>query len=292
MLTGYRNTVTLRRNKTRTKELQMTATRPRTSAIDWSLGHYEHTASQLLPAARALVNRAAPAAHEYVLDIGCGTGNAALLAAERGARVTGVDPAPRLLEVARARAGERGLDAAFELGDAADLPVPDGQVHMAMSAFGLIFAPDPRAAAAELARVSGPAARIVLSAWLPVGALHQVARVGAEAVARAVGAPAGAPPFPWHERDALQDLLGPYGFTVTLDEHRLTFAGSSPREFLDGDFATHPLAVAARAVLEPLGEAGAVHQRMLEIYEAANEDPAAFRITSRYVIATARRGTR
>jgi SAM-dependent methyltransferase len=268
----------------------MTATRQRTATIDWSVGHYEHTASRLLPAARVLVDRASPTAGEYAVDIGCGTGSAALLAAERGARVVGVDPAPRLLEVARARADERGLVAGFELGHAADLPVPDGQVDLAMSSFGLIFAPDPRAAAAELARVSAPTARIVLSAWLPVGALHEVARVGAEAVARAVGVPAGPPPFPWHERDALQDILGPHGFTVTLDEHRLTFAGSSPREFLDADFATHPLAVAARAALEPRGEAGAVYQRMLEIYEAANEDPAAFRITSRYVIATARRG--
>jgi SAM-dependent methyltransferase len=268
----------------------MAATTPPTSAIDWSLGHYEHTASHLLPAARVLVDRASPAPGEYVVDVGCGTGSAALLAAERGARVTGVDPARRLLEVARAQAQERSLDTTFELGNGADLPVPDGHVDLAMSAFGLIFAPDPRAAAAELARVSAPTARIVLSAWLPVGALHEITRAGAEAVARAVGAPAGPAPFPWHERDALQDLLGPHGFTVTLDEHRLAFTGQSPRQFLDGDFATHPLAVAARALLEPRGEADAVYQRMLEIYEAANEDGAAFRVTSRYVIATARRG--
>lgn len=269
----------------------MTATRPRASnPVDWSLGHYEHTAAQLLPAARVLVDQAAPTAGEHVLDIGCGTGNAALLAAEQGARVIGVDPAQRLLAVARADADQRGLDATFELGDAAALPVPDGEIDLTMSAFGLIFAPDPQAAATELARVSAPTARIVLSAWLPGGPLAEVARIGTEAVARAVGAPAGPPRFPWHERDALQDLLGPHGFTVRVDEHSLAFTGTSPREFLDGDSANHPHAVAARAVLEPLGEADAVYARMLEIYEAANEDPAAFRVTSRYVVATARRG--
>lgn len=78
---------------------------PRT--LDWSLGNYEHTAAQLLPAARVVVDRAAPAAGERVADVGCGTGNAALLAAARGARVTGVDPAPRLLEVAREQAAAR-----------------------------------------------------------------------------------------------------------------------------------------------------------------------------------------
>jgi SAM-dependent methyltransferase len=267
----------------------MTATRRPSSPIDWSLGHYEHTARQLLPAARTLIDHASPAAGEHVVDIGCGTGNAALLAAERGARVLGVDPAARLLEVARARADEQRLDATFELGDAANLPVPEGQVDLAMSVFGLIFAPDPRAVAAELARVSGATARIVLSAWLPVGALSEIARIAREAVARAVGAPAGPPPFPWHERDALQDLLGPHGFTVTVDEHRIAFTGESPRAYLDAESANHPLAVAARAVLEPLGGADAVYRRMLEIYEDANEDPGAFRVTSRYVIATARR---
>jgi SAM-dependent methyltransferase len=267
----------------------MTATRQPTPAIDWGLGHYEHTAGRLLPAARVLVDRAAPSAGEYVIDIGCGTGSAALLAAARGARVVGVDPAARLLEVARAQAAEQGLDVTFELGDAGRLPVADGQADVVLSSFGLIFAPDPSAAAAELARVSAPTARIALSAWIPEGALAEIARVGAEAVARAVGAPAGPPPFPWHDRDALQDLLGPHGFTVTVEEHRLEFTGSSPRDYLHADSDSHPMAVAARAVLEPLGAADAVYLRMLEIYEGANEDPAAFQVTSRYVVATARR---
>jgi 2-polyprenyl-3-methyl-5-hydroxy-6-metoxy-1,4-benzoquinol methylase len=82
------------------------ATSPRQPrrTMDWSLGHYEHTAAQLMPAARVVVDRAAPAEGERVVDVGCGTGNAALLAAARGARVTGVDPAARLLEVAREQA--------------------------------------------------------------------------------------------------------------------------------------------------------------------------------------------
>src|SRR5436305_15136046 len=110
--------------------------------LDWSLGRYERTAGQLLPAARLVVERAAPAAGDRVVDVGCGTGNAALLAAERGARVTGVDPATRLLEVARERAAARGLDADFATGDAAHLPVGDGEADVVLSVFGVIFAPD------------------------------------------------------------------------------------------------------------------------------------------------------
>ena len=74
------------------------------STFDWGLGRYEDTAARLQPAARVVVERAAPAAGEHVVDVRCGTGNAALLAVERGTGVIGVDPAPRLLEVARREA--------------------------------------------------------------------------------------------------------------------------------------------------------------------------------------------
>ncbi len=55
-----------------------------------------------------------------VLDSGCGTGEHALLAASRGAEVTGIDVAPAAIASARAKAAERGLDARFEVADALD----------------------------------------------------------------------------------------------------------------------------------------------------------------------------
>jgi SAM-dependent methyltransferase len=256
--------------------------------MDWSLGRYEHTAAQLLPAARVVVERAAPAAGEHVVDVGCGTGNAALLAAARGARVTGVDPALRLLEVAREQAAAQGLEATFVAGEAAALPLPDGAADVVLSVFGVIFAPDASGAAAELARVTAPGGRIVLAAWMPGGAISDAARAGREAVRQAVGAPAGPPPFAWHDRDALAGLFAPYGFEVDVAGERLAFTAASPRAYLDAESA-HPLAVAGRAVLEPRGEGAALRDRMLAIYEAGNEDPDAFRVTSRYVVATARR---
>src|ERR671930_795218 len=143
------------------------------STVDWGLGRYEDTAARLEPAARVVVERAAPAPGEHVVDVGCGTGNAALLAAERGARVTGVDPAARLLEVARQEAAARRLDATFATGTAAELPLADGVADVALSVFGVIFAPDPRAAATELARVTAPGGRIVVSAWIPSGPIHE-----------------------------------------------------------------------------------------------------------------------
>jgi hypothetical protein len=156
--------------------------------------------------------------------------------------------------------------------------------------FGVIFAPAARAAAGEIARVTGPRGRLVLSAWIPRGALFELGRVVREAVARAIGASSGPPPFPWHDREALAGLLEPHGFAVTMQDERLAFTAPSARDYLDQELANHPLAVAARAILEPRGEMRAVEARALEILQAANEDPDGFRVTSHYIVATARRG--
>jgi SAM-dependent methyltransferase len=255
---------------------------------DWGVGRYEHTAEQLLPAARVVVERAAPAAGERVVDVGTGTGNAALLAAERGARVIGVDPAARLLDVARERAAANGLSAEFAQGEAARLPLADGAADLVLSVFGVIFAPDAQAAARELARVAKPGGRIVFSAWLLDGAMQRSFGAAREAVRSALGAPAPTP-FAWHEREALDGLFGPLGFTTAeLAQEEIAFTGPSAATLVDRDLEHHPLSVAGRAVLEPRGEQQAVRDRMVAILDAANEDPDGFRVTSRYVIATLR----
>ena len=84
--------------------------------MDWGAGRYEEIAVGLLPAARLVVDVAGPRPGEHVVDVGCGTGNAALLAAARGAKVTGVDPAARLVDVARDEAAARRLAITFALG--------------------------------------------------------------------------------------------------------------------------------------------------------------------------------
>jgi SAM-dependent methyltransferase len=256
-------------------------------SLDWGIGNYESTAAQLEPAARLIVDRAAPSPGERVVDVGCGTGNAALLAAARGARVTGVDPAARLLQVARERAAKQKLEADFVSGEAAAIPLADGEADLVMSVFGVIFSPDPAAAAAEMARVTGPNGRILLSAWIPEGPISAMGRIAREAVSQALGTPPGPPPFPWHENDALDGLLAAHGFGVSLEQQQISFTGASPAEYLDGEMADHPMALAGRAVLEQQGRSEAVRAQMLEVLEAGNEDPGAFRTTSRYVIVTA-----
>ncbi|MEP6660063.1 MAG: class I SAM-dependent methyltransferase [Acidimicrobiales bacterium] len=257
--------------------------------MDWGVGRHEIFAELLLPAAVAVVRAATLKGGERVLDLGCGTGNAALLAAEQGARVKGVDPAPRLLEVARTRAANLGYDIEFLAGDAASLPVENASLDVVVSVFGVIFAPDAPAAAEETARVLASDGRIVLTAWVPGGALIEMRRVVAETMRQALGAPAGPEPFAWHDLGSLSALFTPYGFRVALDEHRLAFTAPSAREFLEQETRDHPLTVSSLAKLEPMGQGAALRERMLEILQNGNEDPDGFRVTRHYIVATAQR---
>lgn len=256
--------------------------------MDWNAGEYEHIAAQLLPAAQVVIDHAAPRGDEHLVDVGCGTGNAALLAAERGARVTGIDPAQRLLDVADAEAAARGVHARFLCGEAARLPLADSTAEAVVSVFGVIFASDAPGAVAEMARIAAPGGRIVLSAWIPGGALADVMRVRRDALA-AAGTSGGGPPFAWHEMAALTSAFAPHGYSIHLSEQQLAFTAASPEAFADTELRIHPAWIAARAVIEPRGEMQAVRDRALEIFETANEDPAGFRVTSHYVVATARR---
>jgi SAM-dependent methyltransferase len=264
-------------------------TRRRAPVLDWGLGRYEHTAQQLRPAARVLVDHAGVTADQRVVDVGCGTGNAALLAAARGARVKGVDPAMRLLKVARGRAAARGLDVTFVHGEAASLPLADESADIVLSNFGVIFAADAPAAADELARVTAPGGRVVLTAWIPEGAIHEIGQAARAAITEVVGKPTGPPPFAWHDEDSLNGLFAPAGLEATVREAEIAITGPSPLEYLVREYASHPYAVVTRAILEPRGKLEALQARTLDILEEANEDPAGFRVTSRYVVATASR---
>jgi SAM-dependent methyltransferase len=267
--------------------------------VNWGVGHCEEIAPALLPASEAVVARAAPAVGECLVDIGCGTGNASLLAAERGARVTGIDPWQRLLGVATERASERKLEIGFQQGGVEKLPLPNASVDVLISVFGVIFAANAQVAAGEMARVLLPGGRIVLSAWIPDGALWEVERLRREAVAemmRREGMVAGAeaaktdeaPAFAWYDERALGGLFGPHGFSVELQQKQLSFTAPSAQEFLDAELRNHPawVGMVKEKVLKP-EEMPSLRARALEILDAANEEPDAFRVTSRYVVVTA-----
>jgi SAM-dependent methyltransferase len=259
--------------------------------MDWSLGSYEQVGVQLRPAAEAVVAAAQIRSGDSVVDVGCGDGNAALVAAARGAHVTGVDPAVRLLEVARTRAAAAGVDATFVEGAAGSMPLPDGSADAIVSVFGVVFAPDAVAAAHELARVASPRGRIVLSAWRPYGPLAEIVRLRVEAVARATGvAPAPGPArVAWFEADVLRELFGPHGFEVHTVDAQLPFTATSSEDFVETEFRHHPIWLETAQLIGPAATAD-LRRESAAVVAAANEDPSALRMTSDYVIATLSRG--
>ncbi len=102
--------------------------------------------------------------------------------------------------------------------------------------------------------MTAPDGRIVVSAWIPIGAITTMYRIARETVRERPRSPGWPAPFAWQDRDAVAGLLEPHGFTVTTEEHELAFSDASPTAFLEGEQANYPLAVAGRAVLEPRGE--------------------------------------
>jgi ubiquinone/menaquinone biosynthesis C-methylase UbiE len=117
----------------------------------------------------------APVAGRRVLDVGTGTGRAALGFARDGAVVTGIDASEQMLAVARRTAAERALPATFQVGDAHAIPFADRQFDVAVSLRVIMHTPDWRVCVRELCRVSDwrvildfPSARSVASlesAW-------------------------------------------------------------------------------------------------------------------------------
>lgn len=226
---------------------------------------------------------------ERVIDVGCGTGNAALFAAEHVTHVVGVDPAMRLLDVARGRAAVLGLDVTFVSGDAAEIPLEDEAADVVISVFGVIFTHDVGAAADEMSRILAHDGRIVLSAWIPSGAMYEMNTPAGDTVRHVVGAPREPAPFAWHDAKALSSLFEPHGLVVTVEERSLVFTAPTARDFMH-ESRHHPFAVAAAEVMLQHGKEEAwLTDKLLAVVEAGNEDREAFRLTSPYVIATAQR---
>ena len=116
-------------------------------AVMWGSAPFENIAPLISEMHQALVERLAPAPGEQWLDLGCGAGDVAFLAAHAGAIVTGSDLSPELVEAARRRAAALGLTATLEVADCQELPYDDASFDVVSSSVGVIFAPDhPRVA--------------------------------------------------------------------------------------------------------------------------------------------------
>ncbi|ABQ28837.1 class I SAM-dependent methyltransferase [Acidiphilium cryptum] len=153
------------------------------------------------------VRRLAPGPGERVLDVATGTGWTARSIARSGAIVSGVDLGVDLVTAAQNRARAEGLNIDYRVGDAEALAYDDATFDAAISTYGVMFASHPEAAAAELARVTRPGGRLVLTTWRPDSSVFGMFRVLREFMPPPPD-PAPPSPFEWGREDRVTALLG------------------------------------------------------------------------------------
>ncbi len=154
--------------------------------------------------AEAFYRRLAAPPGSRLLDVACGSGQLALIAARHGVDATGIDVAENLVERARERARVEGLSARFHEGDAEDLPFADATFDVVASLAGAIFAPRPEVAAKELLRVCRRGGIVAMANWTPQGFVGQLFKILSPFVA-----PSGMrEPVLWGDETEVRALLG------------------------------------------------------------------------------------
>ncbi|MEA2273817.1 MAG: hypothetical protein QOI98_2525, partial [Solirubrobacteraceae bacterium] len=158
------------------------------------------------------------------------TGNASIVAAQRGANVTASDLTPELFEAGRARAQKEGVELEWAEADAEHLPFEDESYDVVMSSIGAMFAPRHQDVADELVRVCKPGGKIGLLSWTPEGMIGALFRTMGPF---APPPPPGAQPAPlWGSEDHQRELFGDRVEFGTLERHVLPItAFTHPREY-------------------------------------------------------------
>lgn len=260
--------------------------------LDWGRGKYELTAAELAPIAGLVIDAVEPVAGLRLLDIACGTGNAALEAARRDAEAVGLDAAPRLLMVAGTRARQERLNLDWIEADMAELPFGEDSFDIVTSVFGTIFG-DPQRIAAEIGRVLNTAGRMAITSWEPTGTMERIRRLITRHAADALGQPADGIHSPagnpegnsinWGRADDLIELFAGHGIAVHCESRRISFESASPEDQTRDWFEHQPLFL---GIHDLLGQEryDTLRSEILAILHEENEDPNAMRFTADYLI--------
>ncbi|MGH2956699.1 MAG: class I SAM-dependent methyltransferase [Solirubrobacterales bacterium] len=230
---------------------ELTEEKQRAKAV-WSAGDYPLVADKIAEMGATTVERVEMKEGEKVLDIACGAGNATIPAAQSGAKVTGLDLVPELLEAGRREAEAAGVEIDWIEGDAEQLPFEDGSFDVVLSTVGIMFAPDHRAAAREAARVLRPGGRIGLASWRSEGS---VGRFFQTTASHMPPPPEGFQPPPlWGTEEHVTNLFEGTGIELRFEERAVTFKFESADEAIELFETKFGPVITAKRTLEPEGK--------------------------------------
>ncbi|MEX2194131.1 MAG: class I SAM-dependent methyltransferase [Thermoleophilaceae bacterium] len=217
----------------------------------WAAGDFDVIAERIWKVGASCVKHAGVREGDDVLDVACGTGNAALRAAQAGGRVTGGDLTPELFEAGRRRAAALGVEVDWVQADAEDLPFEDAAYDAVLSTFGCMFAPRHELAAGEIARVLRPGGRMALCNWTPEGEIGDFFRtIGGHMPPPPEFAQ---PPLLWGTEDHVRELFDGTGIQLEFSREEAVMEFGSAEEAVEEYETKFGPVVMAKAALEAQG---------------------------------------
>jgi len=253
----------------------------------WSSGRYEAVAERIAPIAAEVieaVERRLPVRDAMLVDLACGTGNAALAAAAGGARVTAVDITPELIAIGERKAEAAGRSVTWVTADASDTGLPGRSFDAVVSNMGTIFV-EPVRLVAEVSRLLESGGALGFSSWV-----HDPANPFFTPIVEILGPPpaSGYSPDQWGDPDTITTRLAAQFDDVDIK------TGLHTWRFESVDAGMHFLARESPLHVNVLSRVdGTQHDRLLAAFETALQAHVdadeAVSFETPYVVVTARR---
>jgi SAM-dependent methyltransferase len=251
----------------------------------WDAGDYATLSERIADVGELVAARAGIERGMRVLDVACGTGNAATPAARAGGRVTGLDLVPKLLEQGRAKAEREGLEIEWVEGDAEELPFENAAFDRVLSTFGHMFAPRHRRVADEMTRVCRRGGAIVIATWTAEGIFGPMSAAAAQYMPPPPDY--ASPPVLWGREDYVREMFASAATGFEFERHINWQEAASIEEFADLFMERFPPMVTAKAMLgERFPE---FRERIVDIWRGANEaQDGSLRMPQEYLLSIVR----